>query len=47
MLQPIQNPPGNPGGVDPRNTVPISGAWILVVAALLLGIYLLWRRRKA
>jgi hypothetical protein len=47
LVQPSQNPPGNPGGVDPRaNPVPIAGTGILLIAAILLGLYFLWKRKQ-
>lgn len=47
-IQPPQTPPGNPGGVNPRTgqPVPIAGTAILILAALLLGFYFIWKNRK-
>lgn len=46
LIQPPQNPPGNPGGPDPRTgAVPIAGTFILIIIGVLVAIYFINKKR--
>lgn len=47
IIQPPQQPPGNPGGVDPRSQpVVIEGGWILLAIGFAMGIYYLIKLKQ-
>jgi len=46
LVQPPRDPLPDPQG-DPDQPVPIAGTAILIVAALLLGMWFTWKRRPS